>query len=390
MGSQQIRVALVSPGAANETSFTHCQTTFLKVMRSAVTLDYVAEAAGECNGVQFTPISIFSPEHYDVVHFQWGNHPVHYFEFQKLLELSSRRKRPAIVSTLHEADLRFLIGASRQASSLRWKFRMRRLFETLDGQRASEYEFYSRQTVAEIMRRSDRVIVHSAYTKRRLIGEHSLNSMQAEKIVVANLCIDWNDYAGLADPLAAIRTSSKRRPMVFLYVGNLDKMKSLHKIVEALELVRHFGARNDCFLVVVGAGPEYYRIRRLADAALADQCVFAGSVPRISEYYALADVVVCPRALPRGEISGVIPEACAAGKPILLPDIGGWSEYVNETRGFLTRRDDTIEYAEAILHCLNHPEEVRQKGMKARQFAKEHLTWQSQVEFYESIYRHVC
>lgn len=359
-------------------------------MRSAVTLDYVAETAGEYNGVQFTPISAFSPGHYDVVHFQWGNHPVHYFEFQKLLELSSQRKRPAIVSTLHEADLGFLIGASQQASSLRWKFRMRRLFHAPVGQRAGEYEFYSHQTVAEIMRRSDCVIVHSAYTKRRLIGEHSLGSIQAEKIFVATLCIDWSDYETLADPLAAIRTNGHRKPMVFLCVGNLDKTKSLHKIIEALELVRHFGGRDDFFLVVVGAGPEYYRLRRLADAALADQCAFAGGVPHISQYYALADVVVCPRAFSRGEISGVIPEACAAGKPILLPNIGGWSEYVNEARGFLTRRDDTIEYAEAILHCLKHPEEVRQKGIAARQFAKEHLSWQSQLGFYKSIYDRVC
>jgi glycosyltransferase involved in cell wall biosynthesis len=393
LGSKQIRVALVCPGAASETAITHYEAAFVKVLNEEVDIDYVSEAAGEYDGVKFTPISAFNPGQYDVVHFQWGNNPLHHFGFRALKRLSSFRKRPAIVSTLHEVEMGYLIGASQHASAswMRSKFKLQGLFRSLTGKPVGdEYALFSHQTVAEIMRRSDYVIVHSDYAKRRLVNEHRLSAAQSENILVTKLCVDWNEYRSVEDPLRTTRSNGTRKVTVFLYVGGLHAIKSIDKIIKGMELIRHFAGRDDFFLVVVGTGPEYDNLRQLAGAAIPGQYAFSGNVPSVVPYYELADVVLCPRSFSRGETSAAIPEACASGKAVLLPDIGGWSEYVDETRGFLTRRDDTLDYAETILHCLEHPEEVRQKGAEARRFAKEHLSWQGQSGFYTSLYARAC
>lgn len=384
LASKQIRVALLSPGAAGQTALTHFQTAFAKVMMQAVNLEYVSETSGEYNGVVFKPITDFKANDYDVIHFQWGNNPLHLFEFSALLNISRRNPRPLIVSTLHEADLGYLLGASTQALRYRWYFRFRNGGQASpkDG---SDYEVFSYHTVAEILKRSDCVIVHSEYTKRRLIKEHLLTAQQSDKIEIARLGIDWEDYAP-KQSYASLDKEGSDELTVFLYVGSLHSIKSIDKIIKALHLVQHFGRRNDFYFVITGDGPEYDNLREWADTLIPGQCSFAGNVPTVLPYYRLADVVVCPRAFSRGEISGTIPEACGAGKPVILPNIGGWGEYVDDSRGFLVSADDALGYAEALLFCLENPHRVKEKGLNARHFAEERLSWQSQMEFFHSLY----
>jgi glycosyltransferase involved in cell wall biosynthesis len=384
LGNKPIRVALLSPGAMRKTAVAHFSATFAKVMRRVVQLDYISESAGEYEGLRFEPIVEFNPGKYDVVHFQWGNNPRHLFEFATLLRLANRHRRPLIVSTLHEADLGYLVGASEQAWRYRWYFRFRN--EPRGSPRGStDYAFFSHHTLGEILRRSDWIIVHSEYTKRRIITEHQLSRGEAEKIQVARLGIDWNDYAPNQDGEPLYMTDSGE-PTVFLYVGSLYPIKSVDKIIKALHLVQHFGRRTDFYLVVVGSGPEYDDLTYLAEMLIPRCYCFAGRVPSVLPYYRLANVVVCPRAFSRGEISGLIPEACAAGKPLILPKIGGWNEYIDNSRGFPVAADDEIDYAQALLHCLENPIEVKEKGIRARRFAEECLSWQSQTELFHSMY----
>jgi glycosyltransferase involved in cell wall biosynthesis len=385
LASKRIKVALLSPGAIGETALTHFATAFAKVMLREVNLDYISATSGKYNGIRFKPIIDFRADDYDVVHFQWGNNPLHLFEFSALLKISQRKRRPLIVSTLHEADLGYLLGASGQALRYRWYFRFRSGGRTLP-KGSSEYEFFSHQTVAEILKRSDWVIVHSEYAKNRIVSEHSLSVEQSAKIQIANLGIDWDEYATTKESYEEPDRECRGKPMVFLYVGSLHAIKSVDKIIKGLQLCRHFGRRNDFYLVIVGFGPEYDTLRELAEALIPGQYSFAGMVPSLLAYYRLADVVLCPRAFSRGEISGVIPEACAAGKPVLLPNIGGWGEYIDGSRGFLVAADDELEYAQAILYCLENPLGVKERGENARCFAKNHLSWQSQTDFFLSLY----
>ena len=136
----------------------------------------------------------------------------------------------------------------------------------------------------------------------------------------------------------------------------------------------------------MGSGPEYEDINFLAEILIPGCYCFAGPVPSVLSYYQLADVVVCPRAFSRGEVSGSIPEACAAGKPLILPKIGGWNEYIDDSRGFPVAADDELDYAKAFLHCLENPSEVTEKGFRARHFAEQSLSWQSQRELFLAMY----
>jgi glycosyltransferase involved in cell wall biosynthesis len=397
LADKQIRVALLSPGEWRQTAITHSQVTFARVMSHLVRMDYVSEAAGEYRGITFKPIDRFNPEDYDVLHFQWGNNPLHFFEFSTLLKLGSSRTRPLIVSTLHEADLGYTVGASDKASRYRWYFKLKRgrkdhrdLGSAYDLERlGSDYNCFSYYTVAEILQRSDWVIVNSEYTKRLVVERHSLSNAEAAKIRAARLGIDWNDWDsdGRNDqPQRSGQPTSLTDTTIFLYVGSLHPTKSVDKVIRALHYVGHFGRREDFDLVVVGTGPEYDRLHDLAETLIPGRYQFTQFVPSVAPYYHLADVVLCPRSFCRGEISASIPEACAAGKPVILPGLGGWGEYIDESRGYVLPKDDELEYAEAIFECLENPDRVKRQGQNARRYAEECLSWQAQAKFFLSIY----
>jgi len=385
LDNKQLRVALLSPGAMGQTAIAHFGATFANVMRRDVLVDYISETAGEYEGRPFKPVIEFKPEMYDVVHFQWGNNPLHLFEFSLLLGLGNHKSRPLVVSTLHEAELGYLIGASEQAWRYRRHFKLHK--ETRGSPRDStDYAFFSHYTMAEILKRSDWIVVHSEYTKRRIIAEHRLRESESDKIQVARLGVDWNDYATSQENGEALHAADANEAMVFLYVGSLHSIKSIDKVIRALHMVKHFGRRNNFYFVVVGSGPECEDLKFLAEILIPGRYCFAGPVPSVLPYYQLADVVVCPRAFSRGEVSGSIPEACATGKPLILPKMGGWNEYIDDSRGFPVAADDEIDYAQALLHCLENPIEVKEKGIRARRFAEQSLSWQSQREFFLSMY----
>src|SRR5262249_4906764 len=211
-------------------------------------------------------------------------------------------------------------------------------------------------------------------------------SAKAEKIRVGRLGINLDDWENDPQLVAAKQTELLASRMVFLYVGGLHVTKSIDKVIQALHYVLFWGQREDFHFVVVGTGPEYAPLRALAEELIPGHYYFTGFVARVEPFYQVADVVICSRTFSRGEISASIPEAFASGKAVIVPNLGGWGEYIDESRGHLVAKDDELDYAEAIFECLQNPELVKRQGRDSRKYAEERLSWQAQTDFFLSLY----
>ncbi|ADJ25655.1 glycosyl transferase group 1 [Dehalogenimonas lykanthroporepellens BL-DC-9] len=132
------------------------------------------------------------------------------------------------------------------------------------------------------------------------------------------------------------RTGSRRilglpeRPLV-LYVGRLDKLKGIDRLVTALGLMQN----NSAGLLVVG-GDDYSRatqerLRAQASAeGVADRVVFHDAAPqsRLPYYYAAADVVAVPSY---SETFGMVAlEALSCGRPVVSTDVGAARDIIKE------------------------------------------------------------
>lgn len=146
-----------------------------------------------------------------------------------------------------------------------------------------------------------------------------------------------------------------------LYVGRISREKDLDVLVAAYHKVR--AQRHAVKLYVVGHGPYSETLA----AALPD-AVFLGYLTgeALANAYASADVFVFPSTT--DTFGNVIIEAQASGLPVIVSDLGGPKELVEDgVSGIVTKAHDTDDFARAINRLAGDPKLRARMGEKARQ-----------------------
>ena len=126
--------------------------------------------------------------------------------------------------------------------------------------------------------------------------------------------------------------------------------------------------------VIVGdesdGGPEYFEKIKgvIRDSGCADRFVLTGYQPRVAELYHAVDVVVHASIEPE-PFGMVVPEAMAAGKPIIAADSGGPREVVEHgVDGLLVRARDVVAMADAMVVLAR--DAAMRRAMGERGYAK--------------------
>lgn len=154
---------------------------------------------------------------------------------------------------------------------------------------------------------------------------------------------------------------------VFLYIGNMLVTKNLKLLLEALAYLKQ---KNKPFLMLM-VGEGYYRpgLEEYAKKeGLENQVLFLGSLwerEKIKALLAVSDLFLFPS---KADTAGIVRlEAAAYGVPlVVVRERCAVEGIVDGVNGFIS--EDTAEdYGEKLLFCLNHPEEVRRAGLKARE-----------------------
>jgi glycosyltransferase involved in cell wall biosynthesis len=107
-------------------------------------------------------------------------------------------------------------------------------------------------------------------------------------------------------------------------------------------------------LVLVGAGPEEYALRRLTEGLhLADRVVLLGARRDVAEIVAASDLFILP-SLNEG-LSQSLLEAMTLGTPVVATDVGGTSDVVESGRtGWRVPPAQPAALADAIQQALGN------------------------------------
>jgi glycosyltransferase involved in cell wall biosynthesis len=167
-------------------------------------------------------------------------------------------------------------------------------------------------------------------------------------------------------------------------VATLAKPKGHQQLFEAMRIVRqrHPSVR----LLVAGTGPQESRLRQLAvELNLAEEIVFAGFRKDIPQILSALDVFVLAS---QDEGLGVaLLEAACCGLPLVATNVGGIPEVVRDgSTGFLVAPGDTPSLAERIMYLLEHRQEAREMGQRARAFVRENFSLDTMVQRYHELY----
>ena len=152
---------------------------------------------------------------------------------------------------------------------------------------------------------------------------------------------------------------------VLIFVGRLGQEKNVHFLLDCfLEINKKFANTR---LVLVGSGPEDEELKKKAqENGIERKVTFTGLIPPadVIHCYAGSDIFVFPSVTETQGI--VIPEAKAAGLPVVAIDAYGAADMVeHEADGFLTELDQN-QFVQRVLQLLEDPDLYQRMSAKAR------------------------
>ena len=206
--------------------------------------------------------------------------------------------------------------------------------------------------------RQDTIFVNSEQYRRSWIDR----GIEPEKLKILPRGLDTT----LFDPARRDQTFWQRfgrngTGLRLLYVGRVSKEKDLDVLAAAYEQLR--GSELPLELFIVGSGPYSTALSEIVPDA-----VFTGYLAgeELAAAYASADIFVFPSTT--DTFGNVIIEAQASGLPVIVSDVGGPQELVDDgVTGMVTKARDAAGVAQAIRMLATDPARRSAMGRKARE-----------------------
>jgi glycosyltransferase involved in cell wall biosynthesis len=146
--------------------------------------------------------------------------------------------------------------------------------------------------------------------------------------------------------------------------------------------------KKNAFLIIAGSGNLEKDLKKLAKEAGVDEFTkFVGVVPNsiMVQYYALSDVVLATSL--HSNMNRTAQEAMACAKPVITFDAGGTSNVIVDSQTGLLAQPANIEDLSQQIEKLYRNKELRkQLGNNAREFIKNHRSWESRIKVELDVY----
>lgn len=150
-------------------------------------------------------------------------------------------------------------------------------------------------------------------------------------------------------PQAEQLSSNEKSIVKFLFFGRLSYYKGLDILSDAFQIVRKKSDR--AILQIVGQGniDQFApKIRNIPGVLIMNKWIPEYEIPSL---ISSADVIVLPYR--EASQSGIIPQALALGKPVIVTPVGGLPEQVPPGAGLVAKEPDAKSLAESMLSVLD-------------------------------------
>lgn len=210
------------------------------------------------------------------------------------------------------------------------------------------FEVYKKQpimrsTIKNVLKRADVVLAVSNALRHEIIATGV--SGIADKTRISWNSVDIDKFSPDNNDSFKKEFKLEDKPIV-LFVGNLIKRKNVDSLLEAKKI-----AYSDYYLVVVGDGPLFKKLKKKVEDENIRDVIFTGSRNDVENIIPSCDVLVLPSY---SESFGlVLIEALACGKPVIGSNVGGITEIINDDVGLLVNPNKVSSIAGAIDNVVN-------------------------------------
>jgi len=207
-------------------------------------------------------------------------------------------------------------------------------------------------------------VVYNGLDVRRLMTQ-SISRAEALKL----LGLDVDEHRRFISIVANMRHEVKDYPMF---------LRAAQQVAEAVP---------EATFLLAGEGELTESLRALASGlGIQDSTRFLGRCDRVAELLGISEI--CVLSSKAEGFSNSILEYMAAGRPVVVTNVGGAGELVTENdTGYLVPSGDYEKMAARIVDLLRGPEKAKIMGEKGQQVVKERFSCEAQLMRTESLYR---
>jgi glycosyltransferase involved in cell wall biosynthesis len=232
---------------------------------------------------------------------------------------------------------------------------------------------------------ADRVVTVSKTMREELCG---LFRIPREKIDVIPNAITPEKYQ---KDVGVVEVKKKygipESSPVVLYIGRLEYQKGPDLLLEAVPWI--LKSRSDVKFVFAGRGTASRALKRMVrKLGISDAVEFLGWIPymRYVDLLNTCDVVCIPS---RNEPFGIVLlEAWATGRPVVVTDVGGLGENVENFVNGIKVHPHPKSIAQGINYLLDHPRVRRRIAREGRKSVREY-NWESVTKKLLKVYNDV-
>lgn len=181
----------------------------------------------------------------------------------------------------------------------------------------------------------------------------------------------------------------------FIHVGTIKPLREKYGISYIIQAARILQERNELERFrfhLVGAGDTTAYEEMIRSADLEKYVKIVGRVPfsEVSRYHNMLDIFLNVSVEDSESFGVATVEAMACEKPVIVTDVGGLKEVVNNGEfGTIVPRKNAGAIADAILKIAAEPERSRALGKLAREHVLRNYDWEHNLvhmkEVYESL-----
>ncbi|GMR25018.1 MAG: glycosyltransferase [Ignavibacteria bacterium] len=230
------------------------------------------------------------------------------------------------------------------------------------------------------LKKADKVLATSYFLAKKT------NKYTNEEILITPFGIDIEKFRPkIVDPIF------KENDIVIGTVKSMERKYGIEYLIKSFSIIKTKYQHNNLKLLLVGGGSLEDKFKQMIDElGITGSSILTGQIPfdKVADYHNQLSIAVYVSKVESFGVS--ILESSACGKPVVVSDVGGLPEVVeNDVTGFIVKAND-IEATTNAIEKLIHNKELREKlGSTGRVKVKDKFNWQKNVNDMINIYNQI-